>query len=276
MSTISPAAVKSLRDKTNAPMMACKSALTEAGGDMDKAIDLIRSRYKEAVVKFGEREAAEGRIGVSVDNAKKVGAIVELRCETAPTAKTEQFVALASALANEAAANPVDSVEALAALPAAQAKIHEAVGLIRENMKPARVTRLSGGVFGSYVHHDGTTGVLLQAEGERAEEQMLRDVCMHIVARNPPYAVREDVPAAVIDKEKEIALSQIQSDPKNASKPANILEKIAEGKLKTWFGDNVLVEQPFVKDETKSVGDFLKGAGLKVSKFVRYKVGEKS
>jgi len=274
--TISPAAVKTLRDRTNAPMMACKSALTEANGDMEKAVEIIRSRFKDAVVKFGEREAAEGRIATHVDNAKKVGVILELRCESAPVTKSEQFIALANFLAREAAENNLDSVEALLAHPKATEKITETVGLIRENMKPARLARLSGGVQGSYIHHDGTTGVLLQAEGDKADDQVLRDVCMHVVARNPLYGRREDVPAAVIDKEKEIARAHIDADPKNKSKPANILEKITEGKLNTWFGDNVLVEQAFVKDDTRKVGDVLKAAGLTLVKFVRYKVGEKS
>src|SRR5438128_2084185 len=105
MSTISPAAVKALRDKTNAPMMACKSALVEAGGDMEKAVDLIRSKFKDAVVKFGDREAAEGRIAIGIDNAKKAGVILELRCESAPVTKAEGFVALAKDLASAALAN---------------------------------------------------------------------------------------------------------------------------------------------------------------------------
>jgi elongation factor Ts len=276
MSAISPAAVKTLRDRTNAPMMACKSALVEAGGDMDKAIGIIRTKFKDAVVKFGEREAAEGRVAVVVDNATKVGVILEMRCESAPVIGSPQFVALAEQLAKEAATSNLGTVEALTASPKVQEKITETVGLIRENMKPARITRLTGGIMGGYVHHDGSTGVLLQAEGDKGDEQLLRDVCMHIVARNPLYARREEVPADVLDREKEIARGQIDADPKNKNKPANILDKIVEGKLKTWYGENVLLDQPFVKDDTKTVADVLKGAGLKFTKFVRYKVGEKS
>ena len=154
-----------------------------------------------------------------------------------------------------------------------QDRIGEVVGLIRENMKPARIVRLHG-QLGSYVHHDGSIGVLLQVEGNNADPQLLRDVCMHITAKKPLAARREDVPADVVDKEKEIAQAQIANDPKNAGKPANILDKIAEGKLKTWFAENVLVDQPFVKDDTKTVGQLLQAAGLKVVRFVRYKVGE--
>src|SRR6185503_18546920 len=119
-------------------------------------------------------------------------------------------------------------------------------------------------------------GVLLQAEGANADPQVLRDVCVHITAMNPMVVGRDEVPADVIAKEKDIAQSQIAADPKNKGKPANIMEKIIEGKLKVWFADNVLVEQIFVKDEakTKTVGQLLQAAGLKPVKFVRYKVGE--
>jgi elongation factor Ts len=116
--------------------------------------------------------------------------------------------------------------------------------------------------------------VLLQVEGNTAEPQLLRDVCMHITAKKPAAIRREDLPAEVVEKEKEIARAQIANEPKNAGKPANILEKIAEGKLKTFFAESVLIDQPFVKDETKTVGQLLQSAGVKVVRFVRYKVGE--
>src|SRR5262249_18059288 len=136
-----------------------------------------------------------------------------------------------------------------------------------------RFKRMTG-TLGSYVHHDGTVGVLLQVEGNPTDSQVLKDVCMHIAAKSPYAAVREEVSAATLDKEKEIARAQMAADPKNASKPANILEKILEGKMKSWFAENVLVEQPFVRDDSKTVGHLLQAAGLKVIGFVRYKVGE--
>jgi elongation factor Ts len=147
------------------------------------------------------------------------------------------------------------------------------VGLIRENMKPARFKRVSG-VCGAYVHHDGSVGVLLQVEGNPTDAQVLKDVCMHITAKNPMAARREDISPETLAKEKEIALSQIATDPKNQGKPANILEKIVEGKLKAWLTDNVLIDQPFVKDDTKTVADVLKNAGVKLMAFTRFKVGE--
>jgi elongation factor Ts len=278
MSTISATAVKALRDRTNAPMMDCKAALTEANGDMEKAIDIIRKKNAAIQIKKGERETAEGRIAVFIDPAKKVGAIVEMRCESAPVVKSEQFVKLANDLARQVALKAPNDVQDLLAQKSMDDPAHtvndrigEVVGLIRENMKPARFTRLEG-QLGSYVHHDGSVGILLQVEGTPADPQLLREVSMHITAKNPMAARREDVPAEVVAKEKEIAKTQAAA----TGKPANIIEKIAEGKMKTWFAENVLVEQPFVKDDSKTVGELLKGAGLKVVKFVRYKVGELS
>jgi elongation factor Ts len=278
--SITATAVKALRDRTNQPMMDCKAALTESSGDMEKAVEILRKKSKDVVDKKGSRETAEGRIAVFIDEGKKVGAILEMRCESPPVIKSKHFVALADDLAKQVALQGATTVEALLAQPfisdskkTVNDRISETVGLIRENMKPARWTRLTG-LLGSYVHHDGSVGVLLQVEGAKADPQMLRDICMHITARNPAFGSREEVPAATIAKEQEIAKSQIASDPKNAKKPPNIIEMIAEGKMKTWFAENVLLEQPFVKDDSKSVGDLLKSAGLKFVKFIRYKVGE--
>ncbi len=128
------------------------------------------------------------------------------------------------------------------------------------------------GLLGSYIHHDGSVGVMVHVEGDKADPAVLRDVCMHIAAKQPLAALREHLPKATIDKEMEIARTQAQEQGKG--KPANIIEKIAEGKLRTWFAEKVLAEQPFVKDETKTVGDLLKAHGLKLVGFVRYKVGE--
>ena len=278
--SISAADVKALRDRTNAPMMECKAALTEAGGNMETATDLLRKKMKNIQVSRGGRETAEGRVAVYVDEGKKVGAIVEMRCESAPVAKADHFKDLANEVAKQVALQNPASVDALLALTLPDGKtindrIADVIGMIRENMKVQRFTRLTG-LLGAYSHHDGTLGVLVLVEGTQGDPQVLRDVCMHIAARNPVSAVKEDVPAAVIEKEKEIARDQLANDPKNKGKPANIVEKILEGKMKTWFAENVLVEQPFVKDDSKTVGQLLAQHGLKMVKFVRYKVGEVS
>jgi elongation factor Ts len=283
MSTIPPAAVKALRDRTNAPMMECKGALTEAGGDMDKAVEILRKKLAGVIGNKASREAAEGRIGIFLDPVGKIGALVEMRCESAPVAKTEQFVKLANEIARQVGLKNPAAVEALLAQPfvddpskTVADRVAELVGLIRENMKPARFKRFTG-LVGGYLHHDGSVAVLVQVEGkDTADAELLKDVCMHITARNPVAARTEDVPAAILDKEKEIARTQVAADPKNAKKPQNIIDMILEGKLKTWLKENVLLEQPFVKDDTKSVGDVLKAAGLKLVGYVRLKVGEVS
>lgn len=277
---ITASAVKALRDRTNAPMMDCKAALTEAGGDMDKAADLLRKKNKAIQDKKGERETAEGRIAVFIDPAKSVGAIVEVRCESAPVVKSDHFGKLASDIAKQVALKDPKTTEELLAQPFVDDPKHtindrvgEVIGLIRENMKPARMVRLTG-QLGSYIHHDFSVGVLLQVEGPTADPQVLRDVCMHITAKNPLAARKEDIAKDVVDREVEIAKSQIAADPKNKNKPAEIMDKIAQGKMKTWFAENVLLEQPFVKDDSKTVGELLNSAGLKLVKFVRLKVGE--
>jgi elongation factor Ts len=278
MAEITAEAVKKLRDRTGIQMMKCKAALQKADGDLEKAIEILRKENVGAVAKLSEREAGEGRIGVYIDPVKQVGALVELRCETAPVAKSEMFVQLANDLAKQVALKEATTPEALLSQPyvddptkTVNERLAEVGALMRENMKPVRLARLTG-LLGSYVHHDGSVGVLVQVEGAKGEPQLLRDVSMHITAKNPAAALREHVPQAIIDKELEIARAQAAA----TGKPANIVEKIAEGKMKTWFAENVLHEQPFVKDDSKTVGELLKAAGLKLVKFVRLRVGEVS
>jgi elongation factor Ts len=257
-------------------MMDCKAALTEASGDMEKAVEILRKRSKDVMDKKGSREAAEGRIAAFIDPSQQVGALVEVRCESAPVVKSEPFGRLANDIAKQVALKAPATIEALLAQPfvddptqTINDRICEVIGLIRENMKPARMVRMTG-LLGSYVHHDFSVGAMVQVEGAKADPQLLKEVCMHITFKNPVALRREDVPAALVDKEKEIARAQAAA----TGKPANILDKIAEGKMKTWFADNVLLEQPFVKDDSKTVGDLLKAAGLKLVKYVRLKVGE--
>ena len=274
--SISATAVKTLRDRTNQPMMDCKAALTEANGDMEKAVEILRKKSKDVMDKKVSKEAAEGRIAAFIDPSKQVGALVEMRCESAPVAKGDDFARLANDIAKQVAFKAPSDVKALLAQPfvddpkkTINDHICEVVGKIRENMKPARIVRMTG-LLGSYIHHDFSVGVMVQVEGTQADPQLLKEVCMHITFKNPVAIRREDVPAALVEKEKEIARSQAAA----TGKPANIVDKIAEGKMKTWFAENVLLEQPFIKDDSKTVGDLLKAAGLKLIKFVRLKVGE--
>jgi elongation factor Ts len=269
--------VNDLRKRTDRPMMECKSVLQEAGGDMEKAVELLRIRNKGVGDKRAMNETTEGRIGVYIDPKAAVAAIVEMRTESAPVAKSDHFIALAKDMAKQVVTKNPASVEALLASEIAAGKtctdrLQEVLGLLRENMKVQRFQRLSGGVFGEYIHHDGSIGVLLQATGTPNDPAVLRDICMHIAAVQPTPAAtrREEVSKELLAKEKAIAQAKAEA----TGKPPQIAEKIAEGQMKTWYAENVLVEQPFVKDQTKTVGQVLKDAGLEVTKFVRYKVGE--
>jgi elongation factor Ts len=266
------------------PMMDCKAALTEANGDIEKAVAILKTKGQKFIDKKGDRETAEGRIGAFADDAAKVGAIVEIRCESPSVVKNERFIKLANDIAKQVALKNPATVDELLAQPFVDDPAHtikdriaEVVGLIRESMKVARFSRVAG-LAGEYVHHDGSVGVLLEVKGEKADRQLLRDVCMHITAVVPTPAAtrREDVPADVIAKEKEIIKAQMAADPKNTGKPANIMDKIAEGKMNAWYKDNVLVEQPFVKDDSKTVGQVLKAGGVEAVRFARFKVGELS
>ncbi len=245
---------------------------------MEKAVEVLRKKSKDVQDKKVGRETAEGRIAAFIDATQQVGALLEMRCESAPVAKGADFAKLANDVAKQIALKAPASTEELLKQPlvddpkrTVNDRIADVVGMIKEHMKPARMVRMTG-LLGSYIHHDFSVGVMIQVEGSQADPQVLRDVCMHITAKNPVAARREDISAETLAKEKEIAQSQAAA----TGKPPNIVEKIAEGKMKTWFAENVLLEQPFVKDDSKTVGDLLKAAGLKLVKFVRFRVGELS
>ena len=282
MSTaVTPQLVKQLRDRTDQPMGLCKKALDLNEGDMQKAIDWLRSQNKNMGVAREGNETAEGRIGLFFDNSAKIASIIEMRCESAPSAKSDQFVALANDVAKFVANSKAADVTAVLAEAYGDKgtvldRINETVGIIREKMILQKFERLSGGVFGGYIHHDGTVGVLIECKGTTPNDEVLRDVAAHIAALNPPYVSVAEVPAEVIAKEKGLVKTDMDADPKNVGKPANILEKIADGKLKTRLAEVVLTEQPMangIKYPSTTVGAALKKAGLEPVKFIRYKVG---
>jgi elongation factor Ts len=280
MATVTPQMVKQLRDRTDQPMGLCKQALDQTSGDLEAAIVWLQKQNSKMGVKREGNETAEGRVGAYFCNDDKVAAIVEMRCESAPSAKSDQFVALANDVAKHVAtADPADVAAALTqpfGTGTVQDRINDVVGVIREKMILQKFQRLTGGVYGSYVHHDGTVGVLVECSGTTANNELLRDVSAHIAALNPPYATVAAVPAEVVAKEKELVQADMAADPKNAGKPANILEKIAEGKLKTRLAEVVLTEQPMAnsaKYPNTTVGAALQKAGLTINKFIRFKVG---
>lgn len=277
MAEITAAAVNELRKRTTLPMMECKKALVEANGDMEEAVKLLKIRNKNAMDKRVGNETGEGRVFVAVDGS--TAAIVEMLCESAPVAKSEQFIELGNAVAKQYLAGAATDAAALLldASPARPGQtlgdhLGEVVGLIREKMQIGRMTRLTGGSFGHYVHHDGSLGVLVQATPEGGDPVVLKDVAMHAAAAVPVPAAarREDVPAEIVAREMEIARAKAEA----TGKTGQIVDHIAQGQMKTWYGENVLGEQPFVKDPSKSVAQVLEAARLQLVAFVRYKIGQ--
>jgi elongation factor Ts len=281
MANITAADVKALRERTGLPMMDCKQALTEAEGNADKAVEILRKRGAAAAEKKAGRETAEGRIGLFVSPDRKAGALVELRCETAQVANNNVFRDAADLLAKQLAMapSPAASVEDLLAQPCVDNAQHtvrdlitDAVNKTRENIQVARFARLTGEAIGSYQHFNGQVAVLVAAEPAGADGGVLADVCMQIAAMRPMSVTRDEVPADVVAKEREIAMAQLAEQ----KKPPQILEKIVDGKINKWLGERVLIEQAFVKDQSGKtvVRDVLKKAGITVRKFLRLEVGE--
>lgn len=279
MAEITAAQVKALRERTGLPMMDCKAALSEANGDADKAVDILRKKGADAADKRAGREAGEGRIACFIDRDRKVGAILEFRCETAPVANNPEFKTLAQAFAEAAAKAPGDvTPDALLALPAPSTPsrackdlLTDLVNKIRENMKVIRVEKLQGRLW-SYVHFNGKIGVLLQVEGAGGDDELLADLCMHITAMKPSALSRNDVDAAMIAKEQEIARDlAIQS-----GKPESIVEKIVLGKVNRWYSEHVLLEQEFAnQDKFKGTITQLlaKHGDVKIVAYRRFELG---
>lgn len=282
MPAVTPQLVKQLRDRTDQPMGLCKQALDLNAGDMDKAIDYLKSLNSKMQAKREGNETAEGRIGVFFDNAAKKAALVEMRCESAPSAKSDQFIALANDLAKFVAGSKTADVSALLVEPLGAGtvndRINEVVGVIREKMIVHRFQQLEGGVYGGYTHHDGTVGVVIECKGTAGAgtDELLRDIAAHVAALNPPYATVTEVPAEVMAKEQAAVKAEMDADPKMTGKPANILEKITGDKLTKRLSETVLTEQQVANDikyPKTTVGAALKKAGLEPVRFVRFKVG---
>jgi elongation factor Ts len=263
--------VKKLREMTGLSVMDCKKALTETTGDVDKAVDILRQKGALQAAKRADNATSEGRIACHVGAAGGRGAIVELRCESAPVATTDQFIALADLLAKAAAAQDNPTAESIVATTvdgrSVQDAMNEVFNLLRENMKVARVATLNG-VLGHYVHHNGQGGVLVQFNMDCPAE-VRADVSMHIFAMNPLCLKRDEVNPEWVAAAKAKAQEEVQG------KPPQITEQIVNGKLDRWFSERVLLEQPFVKEDKFSVQEYLNDAvkGLTVTKYYRYQVG---
>jgi elongation factor Ts len=273
MAEITAAMVKELREKTDAPMMECKKALAEAGGDLAKAEEILRVKLGSKASKAAARIAAEGVVAVHIDG--KVGAIVEVNSETDFVAKNDDFLKFAKDLAALVAkSNPAD-VAALSALPLAGGTVESVrtalVGKIGENMAIRRFARMeAAGALASYVHGGSKIGVVLDISGGDAE--LGKDVAMHIAASKPRSLDASGVSADLLDAERRIAIEKARE----AGKPEAMLEKIAEGTVQKFLKEVTLLGQVFVKaeDGKQTIEQLLKAKGAKVNRFVLYVVGE--
>jgi translation elongation factor Ts (EF-Ts) len=271
MAEITAGMVKELREKTDAPMMDCKKALTEAGGDMDKAEELLRVRFGNKAAKSAGRIAAEGVMSIVIAADGKTAAMLEVNCETDFVAKNDDFVALAKALAEMVISqNPAD-VAALSAMPYKGKTVEEVrtelVGKMGENMSIRRFERLTAqGKFASYIH-GGKIGVLVDVSGDEA---LARDIAMHVAASKPKSLDASGVPAALIETERRVAIEKA----KEAGKPEAMLEKIAEGTVQKFLKEVTLLSQPFVKDDKQTVEQVLKSKNSTCHSFKMLVVGE--
>ena len=287
MAEVSAGDVKALRDSTGAGMMDCKRALADAAGDVERARELLRERGLSKAGKRAGRETSEGAVVFASNGGR--GTLIELGCETDFVAKTPEFQGLASSIAKAVlAANAVSNLDGALALPLNGSTIDDVVKAagvkMGENIQLKRVATVDvKGVTGGYVHGGGKLGVLVALEtslsGEAAEA-VARDLAMHVAAHDPtPIAVdRGDVAAAVIEQERKFLTNQALE----SGKPANVVEKMVDGRMNKFFSENCLLAQGFVKDPDTTVRDLLANAGkaaggaITVKSFVRFKLGEAS
>jgi len=270
---ISAADVKALRERTGAGMMECKKALVEAGGDLDKAAEEMRKAGLAKADKKAGRVAAEGTVAIERSGDGRSAVMIEANCETDFVARQDDFQRFAADVARAALAAGSDSLEGVLGLTlgggaSVEDTRRELVSRIGENITLRRVARLAApSVVGTYVH-GGRIGVLVGLEG--GDEALARDLAMHVAASNPQYVAPADVPAEQVAKEREILTAQAAQE----GKPAEIVAKMVEGRVRKYLAEICLVGQPFVKDPDRTVEKLLAAAGAKVPGFIRFEVGE--
>jgi len=269
--------VKELREKTGAGMMDCKKALTAVNGDMEKAVDWLREHGIAKAEKKQSRIAAEGLCQILVDGNNAV--VVEVNSETDFVASNEKFINFVDLLAKAILENKVNTNEDVLNLvvdgETISEKLTNLVATIGEKLSFRRfvkVTKQDGDFFGVYKHMGGKIGALVTVNG--ANEEVAKDVAMQAAAMNPIAAVRSEVPEKDVLHEKEVILTEIKNDPKNANKPDAILEKMSEGRLNKFFKEIVLEEQDFIKDSGLTVGQYVSNNGGKILSMIRFAVGE--
>jgi elongation factor Ts len=277
MANYTAADVKRLREQTGAGMMDCKNALVEADGDFEAAVESLRRKGVKDAGKRAQRTASNGLIAALVDGPA-AGVLVELNCETDFVAKTDLFQQVAGEIAKAALASGAADRLALLSTEVrpgqtAEQAIEEAGASLKEKLELGRFARFEGGYVTSYLHRSDaalppTLGVLVQIEQDNAD--VARDLAQQVAAMRPLYTTRDEVPADVVEKERRIA-EQITRDE---GKPANAIPKIVEGRVNSYFKDVVLTEQPFVKEQKKTIKQVLAEAGVTVDGFARFQVGQ--
>jgi elongation factor Ts len=275
--TISAQDINKLRQMTGAGMMDCRKALTETNGDFEAAIDWLRKQGQKVAAKRMDREAKEGVVIAKTTADNKTGLVVCVSCETDFVSKNADFVAFAQSIADAAVKHNVKSLDELNNADANGSKVSDLVNdklaSIGEKIGITRFERVEAEYVASYIHGANRIGVLVGFN--KAVTEAGKDIAMQIAAMNPVAVDANSVPADVIAREKDIVLEQIKQDPKMAGKPAEMMDKIAQGKLNAFFKESTLTAQAFVKDNGKTVGDFLKETDkdLKVTEFKRVAVG---
>ena len=268
--------VKELREKTGAGMMDCKKVLTETDGDMEKAAELLRERGIAKAAKKSDRIAAEGLVEAYVSEDGKIGAVVEVNAETDFVAKNDEFKSFVSDVAKQIALTNPSNVEELLAAKSivegdktVQEVLTNKIATIGENMSIRRFARFeSAGLVEKYIHGEGKIGVLVELEN--ASNELAKDVCMQIAAAKPEFLDRESVPAERVEKEMEILKAQAM----NEGKPAEIAEKMVQGRIGKFYGEICLVEQDFVKNPDMKIKQLLESKGAKIVRFARFEKGE--
>ncbi|WP_298296991.1 translation elongation factor Ts [Hydrotalea sp.] len=275
--SITAADINKLRQATGAGMMDCRKALTETNGDFEAAIDWLRKQGQKVAAKRSDREAKEGVIIAKTTADNITGFIVCISCETDFVAKNADFVAFAQSIADAAVANNVKSADELNEVTVNGTKvadlINDKLAAIGEKIGIQKFERIEAPYVASYIHGANRMGVLVGLNKAAAEAG--KDLAMQIAAMNPVAVDANSVPADIVERERAIVTEQIAADPKMAGKPAEMIAKIADGKLNAFFKEQTLLAQPFVKDGSKSVGDYLKSvdADLKVASFKRVALG---
>lgn len=271
---ISASDISKLRAQTGAGMMDCKNALEEAGGDFDKAADILRKKGIVKAAKRADKVAADGRVDAMVNADESAAAVVEVNCETDFVAKSDDFITFSKDVAAIVLDNNPADMDALVkqALPngkTIEAQLSELALKLGEKISVRRFTRFAGNGSKVYIYQHGTKiGTMVELSG--ADAAVGVDVAMHIAASNPKYLKREEVSAEEVSKEKDVFETQLKAQ----NKPANIIENIVKGKLDKFYGEITLLEQPFIKDEDKKVEQFVKEKGGTIARFVRYELGE--